>query len=81
LAAKKKPGAKAVIPPQQPVVPPELLESAKKAALEIKPKKTFRCRVCGADGATEQSEELCWVCRRLKISAWRDVEQQAPLSE
>ena len=67
--------------PQQPVVPPELLETAKRAAAEPKPKKTFRCQVCGAEGATEQSEMLCWVCRRLKISAWRDVEQQAPMSE
>jgi hypothetical protein len=24
---------------------------------------------------------LCWVCRRLKISAWREIEQQVPLSE
>ena len=76
---KKRPGAKMIA--QQPVVPPELLETAKRAALDSKPKKTHRCRVCGADGATEQSEMLCWVCRRLKISAWREIEQQAPASE
>jgi hypothetical protein len=67
--------------PEQPVVPPQLLETAKQAAFEPKVRKTGRCRVCGADGATEQSEMLCWVCRRLKISAWRDIEQQAPMSE
>ena len=66
---------------QQPVVPPELLETAKNASIESKPKKTYRCRVCGAEGATEQSEMLCWVCRRLKISAWREIEQQVPMSE
>ncbi|MBI3666206.1 MAG: hypothetical protein HY236_08290 [Acidobacteria bacterium] len=66
---------------QQPVVPPELLESARQSAFEPKPKKTFRCVVCGAEGATQQSEMLCWVCRRLKISAWREIEQQAPISE
>jgi Zn finger protein HypA/HybF involved in hydrogenase expression len=76
---KKKASVK--ITPQQPVVPPELLETAKKAAVETKPRKTFRCRVCGGEGATEQSEMLCWVCRRLKISAWREIEQQAPMSE
>jgi hypothetical protein len=76
---KKRTGAKITV--EQPVVPPELLETAKKAALESKPKKSGRCRVCGADGASEQSEMLCWVCRRLKISAWRDVEQQMPMSE
>jgi hypothetical protein len=29
----------------------------------------------------QQSEELCWVCRRLKISAWRDSDQQATAQE
>jgi Zn finger protein HypA/HybF involved in hydrogenase expression len=65
----------------QPVVPPELLETAKMAVADPKPRKTFRCRVCGSEGATEQSEMLCWVCRRLKISAWREIEQQVPMSE
>ena len=76
---KKRTGVK--VTSQQPVVPPELLESARMAALDSKPKKTYRCRVCSADGATEQSEMLCWVCRRLKISAWREIEQQVPMSE
>jgi hypothetical protein len=76
---KKRAGVK--VSTQQPVVPPELLETAKKAALDSKSKKSYRCRVCGAEGASEQSEMLCWVCRRLKISAWRDVEQQMPMSE
>src|ERR1051326_4970714 len=85
---KKKAAAKVVDPPvEAPIVPPELLETAKKAAVEARPKvdlrakKTVRCRVCGAEGASEQSEKLCWVCRRLKISAWRDIEQQMPMSE
>ena len=76
----RKIGSK-LTPPQDPIVPPALLESAKMAAVDPKPKKSLRCRVCGADGASEQSEILCWVCRRLKISAWRDVEQQMPASE
>ena len=66
---------------QQPVVPPELLESAKNGAVDPKPKKSQRCRVCGAEGATDQSEMLCWVCRRLKISAWRDSDQQLGVQE
>ena len=81
---KKRLGVKGAIPEpaaQPVVVPPAMLEAAKKAVFEEKTKKTFRCRVCGAEGATEQSEMLCWVCRRLKISAWRDIEQQAPMSE
>lgn len=81
---KKRPGVKGLTPEpavQPAVVPPGLLEAAKKAVFEEKTRKTYRCRVCGAEGATEQSEMLCWVCRRLKISAWRDIEQQAPMSE
>ncbi|MBI1355690.1 MAG: hypothetical protein GC160_15230 [Acidobacteria bacterium] len=39
------------------------------------------CRVCGDKSATEESEGLCWVCRRLKISAWRDSEMQMPMNE
>ena len=79
VAMKKRANVKLTTP--EPVVPPELLEKAKMAALDAKPKKTHRCRVCGAEGATEQSEMLCWVCRRLKISAWREIEQQIPMSE
>lgn len=63
------------------VVAPEILDSSKFLALEARPRKTFRCHVCGAEGATEQSESLCWVCRRLKISAWREADQQLPMSE
>jgi hypothetical protein len=40
-----------------------------------------KCVVCGADANPSSSEQLCWVCRRLKISAWRDVEQQIPAQE
>jgi len=64
-----------------PAVDPAILESAKQTLFEPKPQKTFQCRVCGSAGATEQSESLCWVCRRLKISAWRDIEQQMPMAE
>lgn len=66
---------------EEHVVDPALLESARKTVFEPKPPKTFACRVCNSDGATEQSDGLCWVCRRLKISAWREIEQQLPLSE
>jgi hypothetical protein len=35
----------------------------------------LRCRVCGSPGASKRNEMLCWVCRRLKISAWKDIEK------
>jgi hypothetical protein len=44
-------------------------------------KPAARCVVCGSEANPSATEQLCWVCRRLKISAWRDVEQQAPVQE
>jgi hypothetical protein len=45
-------------------------------------KKTATCSVCGAETPVAASgESLCWVCRRLKISAWREIEQQMPAQE
>jgi len=68
-------------PPRDRVATLELLEGAAKPALDPRPKKTYPCRVCGSAGATEQSDLLCWICRRLKISAWREADQQPSLSE
>jgi hypothetical protein len=79
---RKKAAPKRVSPQPAPaIVPPQILDTTKLYSLDRRPRKTFKCRVCGADGATEQSEMLCWVCRRLKISAWRDSEQQISASE
>lgn len=63
------------------VVPPEILEQAQRPMSPEKWKASARCIVCGADTAASGSEQLCWVCRRLKISAWRDIEQQMPAQE
>jgi hypothetical protein len=40
-----------------------------------------KCHVCGGEVAPFSTEELCWVCRRLKISAWRDSDTQAAAQE
>jgi hypothetical protein len=64
-----------------PVISPEILEQAKRSISPDGLKKTVLCSVCGADTATGVSEPLCWVCRRLKISAWREIEQQMPAQE
>jgi hypothetical protein len=65
-----------------PVVPAELLEQAKQAVSADRLKNpAVKCTVCGADTAPASGEALCWVCRRLKISAWREIEQQIPLQE
>ena len=39
------------------------------------PNNQLLCRVCGSLGASKKDDMLCWVCRRLKISAWKDVEK------
>lgn len=44
-------------------------------------RKRKRCVVCGAEVAPFSDESLCWVCRRLKISAWRDMDSQAMMQE
>ncbi len=67
--------------PEGEGVDPQLLESAKKTVFEPQAQETFACHVCGTAGASEQSEGLCWVCRRLKISAWKESEQQMMFTE
>jgi hypothetical protein len=68
-------------PKGDPVVPAEILDQAKRALTTEKPKKVEKCTVCGAEIAPGLPEPLCWVCRRLKVSAWRDIEQQMPAQE
>lgn len=66
-----------------PAVAPEIMEGAKRSVSVDRSKAPVkvRCLVCGGDTTSEASEQLCWVCRRLKISAWREVEQQTPVQE
>jgi hypothetical protein len=68
-------------PRTEPVVPAEILEQAKLSISPDRLKKPVRCSVCGAETSSVAAEPLCWVCRRLKISAWRDIEQQMPAQE
>ena len=69
-------------PKPEPVISPEILEQAKRSISPDSLKKgTAVCSVCGAETATGVNEPLCWVCRRLKISAWREIEQQMPAQE
>lgn len=66
---------------QTPIVDAKVKREAERIVFQPEPRKTFACKVCGDPGATEQSEGLCWVCRRLKVSAWREVEMQIPMNE
>ena len=68
-------------PRLEPVVPRELLELAKRSISPDLLPKAVKCSVCGAEASDAGSEPLCWVCRRLKISAWHENEQQIPAQE
>jgi len=70
-----------VQPKAELVVPPEILEQAKRSISPDRLKKPARCSVCGGETSSAASEPLCWVCRRLKVSAWREIEQQMPVQE
>jgi hypothetical protein len=64
------------------VVPAEMLEQAKQSVSPDRLKKVEKCSVCNAETTIPAAgEPLCWVCRRLKISAWREIEQQMPMQE
>jgi rubrerythrin len=64
-------------PQPEPVIDRTLLESAKQTLQTDKLKRITKCVVCGSACAPNSAEGLCWVCRRLKISAWRDSDQPA----
>jgi hypothetical protein len=65
----------------EPVIPAEILERAKRSISPDSLKKPVTCSVCGGETSGVGDEPLCWVCRRLKISAWREMEQQLPVQE
>ena len=70
------------LPKPEPVVAAEILERAKRSISADRLKKVAKCSVCGAESSSGTGDEpLCWVCRRLKVSAWHEIEQQMPAQE
>lgn len=65
----------------EPIVAAEIIEAARRSAGLDQTGRRATCEVCGSDVAPNSAEQLCWVCRRLKISAWRDSDLQASASE
>ena len=63
------------------VVTEKLLEEAKRAIETDRLRKMVQCTVCKSECAPNSAENLCWVCRRLKLSAWRDSDSQMPAQE
>ncbi len=68
-------------PAADPVIAREILEKARQAAHPDTLPRASKCEVCGAECPPNPAEQLCWVCRRLKISAWHESEQQMPIQE
>jgi hypothetical protein len=79
-------------PINEPIISPQILAMAKKSLEAERPAPPAKpCAVCGASctpltgpstaAASGEEENLCWVCRRLKISAWRDSDHQMSAQE
>jgi hypothetical protein len=68
-------------PTEEIVVPEALLEQALRALDVERPRKPTPCHVCAQECTSDRSEGLCWVCHRLKLSAWRDSDSQMPAQE
>jgi formylmethanofuran dehydrogenase subunit E len=68
-----------ILPKEDAIVPVEILDTSRTFFVKDKIRTAMPCTVCGSETTEEQdresNERLCWVCRRLKISAWRDSEQ------
>src|SRR5258708_17754240 len=87
---KRPPSAEPLVPsgtpvPETPVpdslVPDAVLEKARSAGEADPGKKGSKCVVCGEECAASSAGGLCWGCRRLKFSAWRDSDTQIPPQE
>jgi hypothetical protein len=63
------------------VVPEALLDRIESELGADRLKKVSKCVVCQEECAPNSVEGLCWVCRRLKLSAWRDSDTQMPAQE
>ena len=68
-------------PVSETVVPEAIIEQARRAIEADRVKKPAQCIVCGGECAPNSTEGLCWVCRRLKFSAWRDSDSQMSAQE
>jgi hypothetical protein len=63
------------------VVPEAIIEQTRLAIEADRIKKPALCTVCAGECAPNSTEGLCWVCRRLKLSAWRDTDSQMSAQE
>ncbi len=83
---KRKPAAKPDPAVPEPIIAPEILApeiviDTRRPLTRVAKPVQAKCVVCGSECTASAAEQLCWVCRRLKISAWRESEQQAAVQE
>jgi hypothetical protein len=78
---KRKRSPASITPVSETVVPEAIIEQARRAIEADRIKKPAQCFVCGGECAPNSAEGLCWVCRRLKFSAWRDSDSQMSAQE
>jgi len=76
---KRTPASEATV--RDIAVPEAIVEQARHAIEAERGKKPANCVVCGGECAPNSTEGLCWVCRRLKFSAWRDSDTQMSAQE
>jgi hypothetical protein len=68
-------------PLAETATPDAIIEQARLAIEADRVKKPAGCIICGEESAPISTEGLCWVCRRLKLSAWRDSDTQMTAQE
>jgi hypothetical protein len=69
------------LPIAETATPDAIIEQARLAIEADRVKKPAGCIICGEESAPISTEGLCWVCRRLKLSAWRDSDTQMTAQE
>jgi hypothetical protein len=78
---KKREAPLPVTPVAERATPDAIIEQARLAIEADRVKKPAGCVICGEESAPISAEGLCWVCRRLKLSAWRDSDSQMSAQE
>jgi hypothetical protein len=68
-------------PLAETATPDAIIEQARLAIEADRVKRPAGCIICGEESAPISAEGLCWVCRRLKLSAWRDSDTQMTAQE
>ncbi|WP_031500171.1 hypothetical protein [Bryobacter aggregatus] len=59
----------------------KVIKKTAKTAILLEEPPVTKCVICASEVAPNSTEGLCWVCRRLKISAWADSDNQAPVQD